>query len=227
MGNRYPFPDAGEILDMIRASRTAETELPGQSAIAEEELERPVDFELPEGKIVKSKPMKDLGAEEWTLSNGAKVYYKYVDGTRGVFSLLAQSEGGRSLLAAEDLPSADALSALTLQSGIHKLDARTLKLLVNAHPMDLKFLLDEKTENMQLTGNVRDIDLAFQLFYLAVERPRFDSIRFERFLALSRLSESNSRPTVNDASRDALPSVRCIGSPRLWKKDSAYYAAMD
>lgn len=223
----YPFPDAGEILDMIRASRTAETELPGQSAIAEEELERPVDFELPEGKIVKSKPMKDLGAEEWTLSNGAKVYYKYVDGTRGVFSLLAQSEGGRSLLAAEDLPSADALSALTLQSGIHKLDARTLKLLVNVHPMDLKFLLDEKTENMQLTGNVRDIDLAFQLFYLAVERPRFDSIRFERFLALSRLSESNSRPTVNDTIRDALTSVRRIESPRLWKKDSAYYAAMD
>ena len=42
----------------------------------------------------------------------ARVFYKYTDGDKGMFNMLAGSPGGRSVLKAEDLPSADALSAL-------------------------------------------------------------------------------------------------------------------
>ena len=53
-----------------------------------------------------------LDAEEWVLDNGARIFYKYTDGDKGMFNMLAGSPGGRSVIKAEDLPSADALSAL-------------------------------------------------------------------------------------------------------------------
>lgn len=55
---------------------------------------------------MKTKKIKMLDAEEWTLSNGCKVYYKFSDQDGMKVSLLGESAGGQSLLPVEDLPSA-------------------------------------------------------------------------------------------------------------------------
>ena len=41
-----------------------------------------------------------LDAEEWVLDNGARIFYKYTDGDKGMFNMLAGSPGGRSVIKA-------------------------------------------------------------------------------------------------------------------------------
>lgn len=223
----YPFPESREIEEMMRNSRSAKMEemQPREQVMAENtEL---IDFEIQPGKIVKEKKIKALDAEEWVLDNGARIYYKYTDGNEGMFNLLAGSPGGRSLVEAGDLPSADALSALFLQGGLYKYDMNTLGFFLKDHSVDMNLSLDERSESISVAGVSEDIELAFQLFYLAMERPRFDSVLYNRFVAISRMNREHAKATINDTISDMLSAIRRVESPRLWKKDTAYYSAMD
>ena len=114
----YLFPDAQEIEKMIRDSHSVDMEKERPQEQMVEENAELIDFEIKPGRIVKERKIKALDAEEWILDNGARVFYKYTDGDKGMFNMLAGSPGGRSVLKAEDLPSADALSALFLQGGL-------------------------------------------------------------------------------------------------------------
>ena len=223
------FPDAQEIEKMIQASRSVDME---KLVVREkkEEIEENVeliDFEIKPGKIVKEKTIKALDAEEWTLDNGAKIFYKYTDGNKGMFNMLAGSPGGRSVLKAEDLPSADALSALFLQGGLYKYDMNTLGFLLKDRSVDMNMSLDERSESIGIVGVSVDAEIAFQLFYLAMEYPRFDRVLFDRFVAVSQMNKENSSVTTNDTISAMLSSIRRIESPRLWKKDADYYSMMN
>lgn len=223
----YAFPDASEIEKVIRAT---DDDLPEQSPEAAPEAAADtafIDFEVGEGRIAGTSRIKALDAELWELGNGARVYYKYTDGEKGMFSLLAGSHGGRSLLAAEDLPSADILSALMMQNGVYKYDSGTLKRMLAERRVRMNLSLDERTESIGLSGVTESADFALQLFYLTWQRPRFDRVRFDRFVAIARMTAEQAVPTVNDSIHEALSAIRRVESPRLWKKGPAYYAAMD
>ena len=43
--------------------------------------------------------------------------------------------------------------------------------------------LDERSESIGIVGVSVDAEIAFQLFYLAMEYPRFDRVLFDRFVA--------------------------------------------
>ena len=61
---------------------------------------------LPEaGEIVSAKKLEEFDATEWTLSNGAKVVYKFDDYVKEAVVLSANSNGGSSLYDVNDLPS--------------------------------------------------------------------------------------------------------------------------
>lgn len=223
----YLFPECREIEKMIRDTRLMEMEemLPREQVI--EENAELIDFEIQPGKIVKEKKIKELDAEEWVLDNGARIYYKYTDGNRGMFNLLAGSPGGRSLVEAGNLPSADALSALFLQGGLYKYDMDALGFFLKDHAVDMNLSLDERSESISVAGESMDVELAFQLFYLAMERPRFDSVLYNRFVAINRMNLENAKATINDTISEMLSSIRRVESPRLWKKDTTYYSAMN
>lgn len=223
----YPFPVSNEIISMIQEShKTANNPQLIQTATINE-LENLIDFNLPEGQIVKSKQIKTLDAEEWTLSNGAKVYYKYTDGNKGLFNLLAGSKGGRSLLKAEDLPSADALTALAQQSGVYKYDGKSISFWAQQQNINMHLALEERSESIGISAPSENADNAFQYLYLTLQKPRFDTVLFERFVAINEMTQSNARPTVNDSIRETISGIRRVDSPRLWKKDSNYYKAMN
>ena len=223
----YLFPNAQEIEKMIQDSRSADMEqLAAREEVIEENAEL-IDFEIKPGRIVKEKTIKMLDAEEWVLDNGARIFYKYTDGDKGMFNMLAGSPGGRSVIKAEDLPSADALSALFLQGGLYKYDMNALGFLLKDHTVDMNLSLDERSESISVVGASVDLEIAFQLFYLAMERPRFDSVLFNRFVAVNRMNQANSNATINDTISEMLSSIRRVESPRLWKKDTDYYSAMN
>lgn len=90
----YLFPNAQEIEKMIQDSRSADMEqLAAREEVIEENAEL-IDFEIKPGRIVKEKTIKMLDAEEWVLDNGARIFYKYTDGDKGMFNMLAGSPVG-------------------------------------------------------------------------------------------------------------------------------------
>lgn len=227
-GNRsdYPFPEEEQISTVVRKVRdlTFEKEEGQEEVLANGRL---IDYDIQAGKIIKERALKAIDAEEWTLSNGTKVYYKYTDHNRGMFNILLGSRGGRSLIPAEDLPSADAMVALFLKSGLYKYGTKELNALTQAHSINLDIFLEETSESMNCTSTAKDAEFAFQFLHLVIEKPRFDKVAFDKYVHVNKLMSAHSRKTTDDTINDVLRELRVVESPRLWVKGASYYEAMN
>lgn len=221
----YPFPDSQELTELRHAARQHTPEPYPQEGV--NELPPLMDFEPESGTIVKTKPLKAVDAEEWTLSNGAKVYYKYTDSEAGTFNLLAGSPGGRSLLPAEDLPSADALNELFLQHGLYKHSPKTLHAIMRGHEIDINIALDERSESINCRSTRKDAETAFRFFYLTVTHPRFNRAAFDKYVRANKMQRAYAKPTTDDSIAAVMQEVHTLPSPRIPTNDTAYFAAMD
>ena len=218
----YDFPTRDEIMQMQQDVRREQLQ-PLDFTVKAVPL---MDFTVKGGEVVKTRPIKMLGGEEWTLSNGCRVYYKFTD-TDGIkVSLLGESPGGKSLLPAEDLPSADALSDLKMASGIYKHDARMMDEILKGHHVSTGVDLGETYEGVSGVCDSADVEMMFQLVYLFFEHPRFDRREFDKYVYFNRAEMRNKKPTVNDTINDLMTALRLVPSPRLWKDDDKYFDAI-
>ena len=220
----YNFPTQDEILDIMKEVRESEL-----SAGAEEEVKAVplLDYEVKGGEIVKTKKIKELDAEEWTLSNGCKVYYKFTDQDGIKVSLLGESAGGLSLLPAEDLPSASALSTLIMYSGLYKHTMPMMQAILKGHQIHPNVTLGETFEGVSGFCNNNETEMLLQIIYLFFEHPRFDRNDFDKYVYVNRLRVENTPRTVNDTISEQMQKLRIKDSPRLWKESTAFYDAMD
>ena len=168
-----------------------------------------------------------LDGEEWTLSNGCKVYYKHTDTDGDKISLLGESPGGISLLPAEDLPSAQALADLKMASGIYKHDSRMMNEILKDHHVTVGVELGETYEGVSGVCDSTDVEMMFQLVYLFFEHPRFDRKDFDKYIYINRAEVHDLPRTVNDTVTEAIARLRMLDSPRTWKIDEQFFDAMD
>lgn len=207
----YNFPTQDEILDIMKEVREGEL-----SAGAEEEVKAVplLDYEVKGGEIVKTKKIKELDAEEWTLSNGCKVYYKFTDQDGIKVSLLGESAGGLSLLPAEDLPSASALSTLIMYSGLYKHTMPMMQAILKGHQIHPNVTLGETFEGVSGFCNNNETEILLQIIYLFFEHPRFDRGDFDKYVYVNRLRVENTPRTVNDTISEQMQKLRIKDSPR-------------
>lgn len=219
----YDFPTAEEISGILKDVRAKEL-TPKDNTLKVVPL---LDFDVHGGKIVKESHLKKFGAEKWILSNGCTVYFKQVGLDKGVISLTGESPGGRSLLAVEDLPSAAALDRLMLRTGIYKHDARMFEEIMKNHKVSLNLRLGAATEDVRCGCDSTDVEMMFQLVYLALAHPRFDREDFEKFVYQSKMEYERTPKTVMDSVGEAVRKLRLTESPRRWKEDDRFFDAMD
>lgn len=220
----YHFPSCREISAIIRETRTA-----GLAPVTQENqvAEVLMDFEPQAGKIVRTKRLRTLDAEKWTLSNGATVYYKYNNVDKKQITLFGVCEGGLSQLEAADLPSADALGDLSLQSGLYRHDARMMKLIMKEREARIMLKLGEEAQTITASAAQSDLETLFQLVYLQLTQPRFDRDAFDKYVYIKELDAQNRPLSVNDTLDAWMQQIRMKESPRRWKHDAAYYKAMN
>lgn len=185
-----------------------------------------MDFEVAGGKIVKEQRVKAVDAEKWTLSNGCTVYYKYNNGNGAKIDIFGESAGGTSLLAAGDLPSADALNSLMLQNGIYRHDSQMLQALLKGRRVNVGMKLGADKEIVNGFCDTGNTETLFQLLYLMFEKPRFSRDEFDKFVYMNRMEYNNRPRTAMDSVSEELRRLRVKDSPRLWKPDDKYYDAM-
>lgn len=218
----YDFPTQEEITAIMHEARNADLQ-PLDFSVKKVPL---MDFEVKGGKIVKVKKIKALDGEEWTLSNGCRVYYKFSDTDGARLSLLGESPGGTSLLPAEDLPSAQALSDLIMSSGLYKHDMRTMEEILKGHLMNINVSLGNEFEGLSGVCDNVDAEMMFQLLYLFLEKPRLTREDFDKYIYLKKMELATTPRTVNDTINEAIRKLRMKESPRLWQVDEKFYEAM-
>ncbi|MCI9846849.1 M16 family metallopeptidase [Flavobacterium pectinovorum] len=132
------------------------------------------DTVIKEGTIVSEKQNDEVGATEFTLSNGIKVYYKYANKNKNDVQLKAVSYGGNSLLADEDLPSSSALGAVMQYSGLGDYTAANLQKVMAGKTAQVSANIGALTENVNGSAVTKDVETMLQMVYLQFTKPRFD-----------------------------------------------------
>ncbi len=136
-------------------------------------------LKIKQGSIKEVVENKDLGALTYVLSNGIKVHYKFTDNEKNKVDFNAISHGGESLIAAEDLPSAGAMSNLVQMSGLGDYSATELPKILAGKTVWVGPGLGETIESMTGSSTTKDVETLLQMVYLYFERPRFDKEAFK------------------------------------------------
>ncbi|MEG2555594.1 MAG: insulinase family protein [Odoribacter sp.] len=185
------------------------------------------DLTPPSGTITKIKPLKKFDAEEWTLSNGAKVIYKYVEEGRETFGFACSSKGGRSVVDAKDLPSLTAMEALVLKSGIYKHDRNAIRDFVTGKEMNVNFFINEWTEGIGGNSLTENAETFFQLIWLMFEKPRFQKDVFDKYVQQSKFLYETTKKSPLEIVGDSIQWLTTEHSDRNREMDISYINEMD
>jgi len=129
---------------------------------------------LTAGKIISEETNNSIGATTFTLSNGAKVHYKFVDKNKNDVKLQAVSDGGMSLIADEDIPSAALLGNLIDMSGLGEFSATELPKVLTGKTASANVSINRITESISGSSTTKDVETMLQLANLRFTKPRFD-----------------------------------------------------
>ncbi|WP_163710041.1 insulinase family protein [Mangrovibacterium lignilyticum] len=178
---------------------------------------------LPEaGEIVSEKKIEEFNATEWTLSNGAKVVYKFDDYVKEAVVLTGQSNGGSSLYGVEDIPSFNAAADFVGGFGIGDFDAVQFKKVTTGKTAACGFNIGGYSESVSGSTKVVDLETMLQLVYMRFEEPRFDKENFDRLMEINYRNAANEVKTAKSIMRDTLNTIISNGNPRSLKFSKEY-----
>lgn len=175
------------------------------------------------GKVTKTKELPLFNAEEWTLSNGAKVIYRKADYEKEDVALRAYSPGGTSLYSDFDLlPAAATLGSYLPAYGLGDYDAVAWQKLLTGKQAGCNVSISPLYENVQGNSTPKDFETMMQMLYLRFVQPRFDSVthkvQVERSRIQARQMEGQPRKIMNDS----ITRISTNYNPRIQLFDEAY-----
>ena len=188
--------EARSVVDAVRAMEIAPYE--------EEELATSLISNEPDaGKVVSVKTIPDLDAEEWTLSNGAKVVYRFADYEKDNIGFRAYSPGGSSLYENEYVPSMGMLPSLVPMYGVGEYDQVSLQKMLTGKTIELNIELNDLSEGFSGSASPKDFETLMQLIHLRFNAPRFDMEAHQamtgRYLAYVENMNKNPQKIMNDS----------------------------
>lgn len=139
------------------------------------------DVAIKSGKIVSEQKTKEIDATTFVLSNGVKVHYKFADKNKKDVKLKAESPGGTSLYKPKDIPSVSRTATLAMMSGIGDLSNIDLEKVLTGKTARSSVSIDNLSESVSASANVKDIETMMQLVYLRFTKPRFDTEMYGLF----------------------------------------------
>ena len=170
-------PTEAELAQVLAEVKTSEV-----APLVEESTNEPL---LDAAKIKKGKVKKEsktiYGATKWTLKNGVTVTVLPTDYKKDQVSIKLTMNGGRTLIATEDLPSfEDNIWGLFLRNcGISKFSGTVLPKMLAGKIASANPYISNLTHGVSASSTPKDLETALQLFYLTFTDPRFDENEFQ------------------------------------------------
>ena len=163
-----------------------------------------IDFPLTGGKIVSEKQLKTLQAKEWTLSNGAKVLYRYVPELSGKFLFAGSAEGGKSIVPAQDIANYTAMRSLLMQSGVYNYNRNQLAQWLQGKNINLSLSLEDYSDGIGGNAPVDKADDFFSYLYLILSRQNFSKSAFDKYIQRNLYVYENRATTGMAAVQDSI-----------------------
>ncbi|SFD01058.1 zinc protease [Chitinophaga sp. CF118] len=165
------------------------------------------------GKIVKTES-KPFGFTCWTLSNGAKVWFKKIDYKEDKLNISAYSPGGYSQASDQNLPSAK-LTGMSFYGGFGNLSMSELNKVLIGKDAWILPSVTEFSESLEGEGSIKDKETLFQLTYLRMAiPPRKDQQYFDTWKKSSLEAFNNRYAEPSFVFRDTVAGIMSNHHPR-------------
>ncbi|MCF0167031.1 MAG: insulinase family protein [Bacteroidales bacterium] len=169
-------PTEASLTELLANAKTAEIENNSAEEI-EKDLLDPAKIKA--GKVKKSAEGL-YGSTVWTLSNGIKVVVRPSDLKKEEVLFSLECKGGHSTVPVEDIASFDRNALMFFNmSGVSKFPETTLSKMLSGNTAAVTPFITELTYGLEGNCAPKDLETLFQLAYLYVNEPRFESEEFE------------------------------------------------
>ena len=185
-----------------------------------------IDFPLTGGKIVSEKQLKTLQAKEWTLSNGAKVLYRYVPELSGQFLFAGSAEGGKSIVPAQDIANYTAMRSLLMQSGVYNYNRNQLAQWLQGKDINLSLSLEDYSDGIGGNAPVDKADDFFSYLYLILSRQNFSKSAFDKYVQRNLYVYENRATTGMAAVQDSIQQLLYPVSAMNPRQDEAFFKSV-
>ena len=188
------LPTEAQAIDLLSAVKNEEIEAPVEEVVRENLVETAPKA----GKIKKTAYNETLGVTEWTLSNGVRVVVKPTTFKQDEILFYAFSQGGRSLVATEDLPSAVLATDVVELGGLADMSATDLQKALTGKRVSLSPSINAYNETLNGSSTVKDLETLLQLNYLYLTAPRRDEESYQTLMSIldSQLANRDKNPKV-------------------------------
>lgn len=177
-------------------------------AYADKVTDKPlIPTEPKAGTVTSVKKVNEVDAEEWTLSNGAKVIVKTTDFKDDEVLFSAYSLGGNSLYGQNDDISADVASSVMSLSGLGDFDRVSLDKLMSGKAVALSPYINDLREGFSGGSSVKDTETLFQLIYMYFMGQRADQSAFNSFISRNTGALENKKSSPEAVFQDTLQSL--------------------
>ncbi len=174
------IPSEETILSMLKEVSEMEIEAPKEEVVNTELVKKAPRA----GRIKKTTANAELGTTEWTLSNGVRVVIKPTTFKQDEILLNAFSQGGISLVATEDLPSAALAADVVSFMGLGDFSRTDLQKALAGKNVSTEASINAYSETMSGSSSVKDLETMLQLIYLQFTAPRYDKEAYQTLISL-------------------------------------------
>ena len=194
MDKNVVLPTEQEAVEMLAAVKNEEIEAPVEEAIRENLVETAPKA----AKIKKTAYNETLGITEWTLSNGVRVVMKPTTFKQDEILFYAFSQGGRSLVATADLPSAALATDVVELGGLADMNATDLQKALTGKRVSVSPSISAYNESVSGSSTIKDLETMLQLNYLYFTAPRRDEESYQTLISIlnSQLANRDKNPKV-------------------------------
>ena len=164
------MPSKEEIIDFWE-NYTSQAEMTAyeDTAVQTQLMERP----SAKAKVASKKELKELGTNEYILSNGVRILVKKTDFDKSMVYMGAISKGGASLVSDDDYASAIYSPLYSIYSGIGGMDINQLQKFLSDKTVGFNIVVDERDEKIVGQTNPAELETLLQLANRIMLEPQF------------------------------------------------------
>ena len=170
--------------------------------------------DLKGSRIIKTVPLPQFNAVEWTLANNSKVVYKRASYEKDNVLLSAYSLGGISKLDNNLVLPANLISVIVPMYGAGDYDNITLQKMLAGKKASVTLGLSETSESISGSSTPKDFETMMQLLYLRFAHPRFDKVAHEAIIGRFAGLLGNMEKDPNKIKSDSISLITTGYNPR-------------
>lgn len=202
-------PTVDDLREAITAARSAKLD-----AYVDNVKNEPLIARLPrKGKIIKQTPT-DFGYTMWTLSNGARVFFKQTDFHQTQILMTASSKGGSMAFAEKDIANSKLVDAVMAATGLGNFTFTELNKALSGKQISIGSSIGEYRETLSGSATPRDLRTLFELIYLKFQKPANDTAAYQSVVHSLQTRLKNADKDPMTAFRDSITATLFKKHPR-------------